>query len=277
MVGQRMVFLRFQGCNLKCSYCDIPGAGAVSGALCTVRSAQGEVVETVGNPLGVREVVKIVERLAAGWETGAFGDTPLPASSRTWVSLTGGEPLLQAEFLAEICRALKPAGKALAADQRPEAKDYRLFLETNGTLPDELESVLPYLDMVAMDIKLPSDCGADVFPQHRLFLERLVGRDWRGESDASASRKSQVPSLFVKVVVTANTREDEFDRSVEMLTHFSGWRSEGIPLVIQPVTQVPGGPAPPKPGELLEMERKAWSSLLDVRIIPQMHKMLGLP
>jgi len=59
------------------------------------------------------------------------------------VSVTGGEPLLQARRLA----ALLPL---LAQRHQP------IYLETNGTLPGGLASVLEWVDHIGMDIKLDS-------------------------------------------------------------------------------------------------------------------------
>ena len=55
------------------------------------------------------------------------------------VCITGGEPLLR-EGLEDFINRIKALG-------------YAVKLDTNGTLPDRLERLLPILDHVAMDIK----------------------------------------------------------------------------------------------------------------------------
>ncbi|HRS39347.1 MAG TPA: S8 family serine peptidase, partial [Bacteroidia bacterium] len=62
------------------------------------------------------------------------------------VSLTGGEPLVQAEFLASFLPLMRQ-------DRR------KIYLETNGTLWREFSLVRDDVDIVAMDIKLPSSGG----------------------------------------------------------------------------------------------------------------------
>lgn len=57
------------------------------------------------------------------------------------VVITGGEPCLQKD-LPEFIKDIKSLGFAVK-------------LDTNGSLPDMLEKVLPNLDYVAMDIKAP--------------------------------------------------------------------------------------------------------------------------
>ncbi len=56
------------------------------------------------------------------------------------ITITGGEPLAQAEALKELCRKLKENGIHVKVD-------------TNGYYPKELEELLPYIDAVAMDLK----------------------------------------------------------------------------------------------------------------------------
>jgi pyruvate formate lyase activating enzyme len=60
------------------------------------------------------------------------------------VVLTGGEPTLQVDSVIEICRLAKSLG-------------LKTMLDTNGSLPDAIESVLKtgLLDRVALDIKAP--------------------------------------------------------------------------------------------------------------------------
>jgi len=56
--------------------------------------------------------------------------------------ITGGEPLMQAEELVDLCRKLKDAGFALK-------------LDTNGYYTERLDEILEYVDYVAIDVKTP--------------------------------------------------------------------------------------------------------------------------
>ncbi|MDD5269951.1 MAG: anaerobic ribonucleoside-triphosphate reductase activating protein [Candidatus Omnitrophica bacterium] len=70
------------------------------------------------------------------------------------VVFCGGEPTLQAD-LPEKIRAVKALG-------------YFVKIDTNGSRPDVLAEILPYLDYIAMDVKAPfgpaysSVCGVSV-------------------------------------------------------------------------------------------------------------------
>ncbi|MBI3318655.1 MAG: 7-carboxy-7-deazaguanine synthase QueE [Candidatus Omnitrophica bacterium] len=162
------------------------------------------------------------------------------------VSLTGGEPLLWWRFLKEWLPRLKALGQ-------------RAYLETNGTLTDPLREILPWIDIVAMDLKPPSATGdRPLWEEHEAFLRAGVeaGRD-----------------LFVKVVVTAETADDEVRQAVDLV----GRVDRGIPFVLQPVT--PWGPVREGPEEQQLGRWRSWAAgrLADVRVIPQMHRIWGVP
>ncbi len=225
LVGCRQIFLRFAGCNLDCAYCDTPGD--MRPAHCRSQNAlDGKDLAFCKNPLNAGQVVAAVERLKP--------------SMHHSISLTGGEPLLQSEFLLEIL---------------PLIKDTRLgvYLETNGTLTGQLESVIGMVDFIAMDIKLPGVSGLPpMWEKHRKFLAAAVQK-----------------KVFVKVVVGGKTGEEEFIQAVQLVAGIAD-----LPLIIQPVTG--SRSMRPEPARLLYLQERALDFLSDVRVIPQVHKMLEL-
>ena len=60
------------------------------------------------------------------------------------VSITGGEPLLLPEVPAFLKRIKEEVGLDIKID-------------TNGTMPDKLKEILPYVDFISMDIKTSPD------------------------------------------------------------------------------------------------------------------------
>ncbi len=227
LVGWRQVFVRMAGCNLDCDYCDTPFAPTQS---CRIEDAPGSgLFRSLGNPVALETLYNILH----GWNSAAPG---LHHS----ISLTGGEPLCQADLLAEWCPDL--------------SRILPLFLETNGTLPEALEPLLPHLTWVAMDLKLPSMTGVpSPWERHREFLR-------------IASRKE----CFVKVVVGEETPSEELD-SAARLVHES---APGVPLILQPVSRKEGPGMTPR--QLLDLQARIARIHPSVRVIPQTHRYLGV-
>jgi len=161
------------------------------------------------------------------------------------VSLTGGEPLLWARFLRGWLPALKGMGQTT-------------YLETNGTMPDALREILPWIDIVAMDLKPPSaTADRPVWPAHAEFLRA-----------AHSSGKE----IFVKIIVTAETKEEELRQSYELVADVN----REIPVILQPVT--PWGPVREAPSQeqIFRWARAGAGVLTDVRVLPQVHRMMGV-
>lgn len=229
LVGCRQIFLRFAGCNLRCAYCDTPASPHPLHCRSECIPGKRDFI-FLPNPLTVSRLFSVVEKL-----------NPLEHHS---ISLTGGEPLLYSEFLYKAIPLLKTACRGI-------------YLETNGSLPDELSRLLHLVDFIAMDIKLPGVSGLpSLWREHEKFL-------------SVASEKK----VFVKIVVNEQTTIAEVDRAARLVAGVGD-----ILLVIQPVTHKNGSCG--RPGistpQLLILQEHALSHLSDVRIIPQVHKMLDL-
>lgn len=110
--GIRTVFF-MQGCPARCMYCHNPDSWKLDG----------------GRDVEVEELVHRAKRGSAyyGKEGG--------------VTFSGGEPLLQGEFLLEAIKAIKAEG-------------YHVAIDTSGTYLDEhSEAAIAAADMVLLDIK----------------------------------------------------------------------------------------------------------------------------
>lgn len=225
LVGYRQIFVRFQGCNLSCRYCDSP-ARLISGEPARVQTPEGD-WEVWPNPLTPGELGRLILRLA----------DPHPHS----VSLTGGEPLLDPDYLINLLPLLKVAG-------------HLIYLETNGTRPVELERVLPWVDIVAMDLKLPSVAGTPVL--------------WRLHQRFLAVAKKRL--TFAKMVVGAGVRSEDLEKAAALA------REAEVPLIIQPVTD-PNGRLELDGDALLSLEAVVRRIHPEVRVVPQTHHFLGLP
>lgn len=133
-VGVRQIFVRFAGCNWDCAYCDTPKQATPPSCFMEPVPGQPELIH-LENPLEPQQVTKLIRQYFA-------------LDLHHSVSLTGGEPLLHADYIQALA-------KGLAGTQRG------IFLETNGTLPEELLKVLNDIAIISMDIKLKSSTGTE--------------------------------------------------------------------------------------------------------------------
>lgn len=158
------------------------------------------------------------------------------------ISLTGGEPLLFAAVLREWLPLLRPI--------------LPVHLETNGTLPTDLARIVDQLDYVSMDMKLPSTagCGGELWDAHRRFLEAAQGKE-----------------VSVKIVVGERTDLAEIEQVCRIIDSIR----PDIPLFLQPLS-LPDNHCGIAAAHLLHLQALASALLPDVRVIPQMHKLMGV-
>ena len=207
-LGIPQLFIRFYGCNLSCSFCDTQED---SYRTFTKDSLMSKI-------LGVKGVYHSI-------------------------SFTGGEPLLQADFIREFLSEYK------------RFYNKKIYLETNGTLYRELAKVIEYIDFIAMDFKLSSSTkSANFWKEHKNFLKLAKEKD-----------------TFVKIVVTPNTSSEDIACAVDIIQKCG----KDIPVVLQPSTGDSTEHVPQR--EITENFRnKMKESLNRVEIIPQMHKIIGV-
>lgn len=102
----------FQGCNLRCLYCHNPDMWNGAGG----KETSGE------------EIIRIINRYRPYYRTTGG------------VTFSGGEPLIQPEFLMECLKACKKAG-------------VHTTLDTSGYGKGDYDEILDYVDLVILDIK----------------------------------------------------------------------------------------------------------------------------
>jgi pyruvate-formate lyase-activating enzyme len=130
------------------------------------------------------------------------------------------------------------------------------LLETNGVLGKELEQVLPWVDIVSMDFKIPSATGMRTFwREHELFLEIARAKE-----------------VYVKVVISRETTEEEIRYATDLVKRIA----PNIPFVLQPVTPFGEVRETIRPLQLESLLQLSRNQLGDVRVIPQMHPQWGI-
>ncbi|HSD11754.1 MAG TPA: 7-carboxy-7-deazaguanine synthase QueE [Candidatus Binatia bacterium] len=224
--GRRHLFLRMAGCNLRCRYCDTPESLERT-ANCTVYGLDGS-ARAVPNPLEAKVLSSLLEPYLASPGLHAL-------------AVTGGEPLVQSSFLAELFRTARPP--------------LPILLETNGTYPERLAALLPFVDIVSMDLKLSSNSGeAPLWDEHRKFLASSLGK-----------------TLYVKVPVDATTLDEEVREAARLVAA----ADRGVAFFLQPIFS-PGSVMQISAARLEHFYDIASAELVDVRVLPQTHRLLGV-
>lgn len=222
-IGRPFLFIRFSGCNLSCNYCDsrytMKSPAVLSGEIGT-QSFHFQ------NPLGSDDLISLLQE----------ADYP------TWLSFTGGEPLLQAEFIESLFPALKKK---------------KLLLETNATLPEKLtEKMISRIDVVSADVKLPSVAGLDCLSKTEEFLSKLGLANF----------------VTLKAVFSKETPDEEIESAL-FLSEKLHQVNPNMALIFQPITRN----NLPEIGENLESIVKRIERVsFECRIVPQIHPILGL-
>lgn len=160
------------------------------------------------------------------------------------VAVTGGEPLAQVDFLEDWLSTAPPASPVL--------------LETAGIFPGRLARVLPHVAIVSLDFKCPSNTGERArWDEHEACVAAAVG----------AGRE-----VYVKMPVDAATALDEIETGARIL----GTVDRRVPLFLTPLTEPASARLTIGAHELERMQATASRFVDDVRVLPQLHKVLGI-
>lgn len=228
LAGYRQIFIRFPGCNLDCAFCD---TRIEPPEVCMLETppGSGQFIE-MPQPFSLAMVLDIIRKWCK----------VLPDAHHS-ISITGGEPLIHAELLK---RWLPELNILLP-----------IHLETNGSLPDGLGTLIEHVDFISMDIKLPSAAATpEMWSLNRKFMDIAIERN-----------------LSVKVIVGELTEESDLIRASKLVKEVD----DEIPFIIQPVTGR-DGKISVSPSRLLRLHSLASRHLADVRVLPQIHRFMEM-
>jgi len=214
-VGRPQLFLRLGGCPLRCTYCDTPRSWKVRGSR-SIPQIEADLDQLL---------------LEAGLQR-----------EQIMLSVTGGEPLEQAAFLASWL----PTWRGL------------VLLETAGVFAAKLRLLLPYVHLLSLDWKLPNTVreGEELLEPAACLAVAVVSG----------------VAVQVKLVVTATTTRAELEDAFTAIAKIS----PGCTVFLQPVTQFGAGPGPPTGQQLLDWSLQLFHFRLDLRVLPQIHPVLGI-
>lgn len=152
-----------QGCTLKCKYCHNRDTWNVHS----------------GKEMSSSELIKEILKYKSYMDNSGGG-----------VTVSGGEPLVQAEFVAELFKELKELGIHTA-------------LDTAGSLPisNEIKELLKYTDLVILDIKHINDEKA----------KNLTGFSNKNNLDFAKYLSNLKIPMWIRQVLVPGYTDDKFD------------------------------------------------------------------
>ena len=212
--GKRQIFIRFSGCNLVegdtgyigCFWCDSLNAQESNTQYFKYEENPGsQKLINSNNPIGIAEIIRIIKKLI----------TPDLHS----ISLTGGEPLYQSDFVLNLSKALKSA-----------RIEYPLYLETNGTIildNSQMKQLATSFKYCCCDIKDLSSKVAPPDPWKKLVITEL---------DFIRNMIKYGTETFAKLVVTSETQLRHVRWISKELSKIKYSDGQVVGLAIQPVT-----------------------------------------
>ena len=247
--GHPMTFVRLQGCHVGCTWCDTAHSWTKTTPKARVESPpRSRRFELFENPTSIVQLNRFLE---------SFSDEI--------ISITGGEPLEQADFLQHWLSSpsfvRRGLGEGRSTPPSPPlipfgdfAPGRVILLETAGIHTTALKKVLPWIDIVSMDFKLPSSTGLKPFwKEHAAFLQTAV--------DAKKE-------VYVKIVITKETKPDEIDLSAQIIAK----TNPKIPVFCQPASATTDAILGPSIDLLKEYQHRLLKQCARVEVRGQLHK-----
>lgn len=229
-VGRRQAFVRFSGCNLSCEYCDTNFANSDT---CNYEKEEGTgIFEKIPNPVSVEKLEAMLH----------------PFNKLHSISLTGGEPLMHADFIKNLDLS------------------FPLYLESNMTLPEQAKKICEKVTFVAGDFKLPETIRAFCPETSETHVENTI-------ECFKLLKKNSSRDCFCKIIVGRNTKFEIVMPAAEAVADYVSC------IILQPETQVDSAARIQQSSQayvqkILKLQRSLLE-LTDTRIIPQTHRMWG--
>ena len=219
-IGCKQIFIRFCACNLNCNYCD-----------------------TDFMPTNINDKNAFFDFTPT--ELLKYLKDNYDINLHHSISLTGGEPLIWVEFLKEFLPLLKSKYKP------------KIYLETNGTISDNLKELQENIDIISADIKLPSCSGIkNSFKMHGKFF------------DAVPKKFYETNNIYAKVVFDSNIKDDEITRTTTLAKKYD------LPLILQP--RMIGNNFSVNTDFMVKTFDKFITKYPNTRFIPQVHKYIDV-
>jgi len=180
-IGQPAIFLRLQGCNLRCWFCDTDYSQEIKRKIDTNNTKKPSDFEEMSVP----EILKKLKKFPA-----------------KHIVLTGGEPLLQQKELIPLLKKLK---------------GYFIEVETNGTIKPEISEYInkfncsPKLSN-AIDLNLKYD-SLKSFPKEKTIYKFVIDKEKDIIEVKKFIKKHNLPKNKVFLMPQGKTTDEIIEKS----------------------------------------------------------------
>ena len=165
------------------------------------------------------------------------------------INFTGGEPLIQYEAVKDLAKFTK------------EDLGLRTYIESSCYDINRFNKIIPYIDICKIEFKTKDSEAVDI--KH---YEHLLNNEVECLRTAIENKKI----TFIKIVVSNSTTVKEFKKLIEI--SFNTVKSEELAgFIIQPTNNI----NEPTVDRLLQFYDLIYPRYNEVRIIPQLHKIIG--
>ena len=166
------------------------------------------------------------------------------------VNFTGGDPLVQSDALAEMAKFV-------------QSKNIPTYIESSCYDSKKFSKVIPFIDFIKIEFKTKDSEFVDSVHYPQLIQNAL---------DCLKNSVELKKRTYIKIVVSAKTTEDSFKELVEQI--FQTISKDDISgFIIQPTH----GIEEPSLDLLLKLYDLVSPYYSEVRVVPQLHKIIGAP
>ena len=166
------------------------------------------------------------------------------------INFTGGEPLIQHEAVAKLANFMK------------QKKDIRTYIESSCFDSIRFAKVIPYIDICKIEFKMSDSQVVD----HKDYNDLLLN-----EIRCLKIAIMQDKATYIKIVVTGSSNIHEFRNLIKKIFEYAE-PSDLVGFVIQPSF----GDNQPGLKKLLSFYDCVYPIYDEVRIVPQLHKLIGV-
>jgi pyruvate-formate lyase-activating enzyme len=165
------------------------------------------------------------------------------------INFTGGEPLIQYEAVKDLAKFIK------------EELGLRTYIESSCYDVNRFNKIISYIDICKIEFKTKDSQAVDI-KHYRYLLNNEI------ECLKTAIENKKI--TFIKIVVSNSTAIKEFKELIEVI--FNTIKSEELAgFIIQPTNNI----NEPTVDRLLQFYDLIYPRYNEVRVIPQLHKIIG--